>query len=139
MKYFMDYVKASYEVILMGESRTGINLDHEIEAYVVHTYARYMEKPNIPTDAIAIQFMTSLSSTSEAKKKLLEKVAEECLLINGLKLNKRRWPSETYFLDMGQLALETRAFTNRPPELFYESIARQLPRISIVLDSVKNI
>jgi hypothetical protein len=43
MKYFMDYVKASYEVILMGESRTGINLDHEIEAYVVHTYARYME------------------------------------------------------------------------------------------------
>jgi hypothetical protein len=133
MKYFMDYVKASYEVILMGESRTGINLDHEIEAYVVHTYARYMEKP------IAIQYMSSLNSTTETKKKLLEKVAEECLLINGLKLNKRRWPSETYFLDMGQLALETRAFTIRPPELFYEAIARQLPRISIVLDSVKNI
>ena len=78
MKYFMDYVKASYEVVMIGECRTGINLDHEIEAYLVHTYARYMENPNIPTDAIAIQFMNSLSCNKEIKKKLLEKIAEEC-------------------------------------------------------------
>lgn len=139
MKYFMDYVKASYEVVMIGECRTGINLDHEIEAYLVHTYARYMENPNIPTDAIAIQFMNSLSCNKEIKKKLLEKIAEECILINGLKLNNKKWPSKSYFLDMGQLALETRAYTNRPPELFYETIAKQLPIINKVLNSIVNI
>jgi len=139
MKYFMDYVKASYEVILMGECRTGINLDHEIEAYVVHTYARYMENPNIPTDSIAIQFMNSLSCNNIEKIKRLEKVAEESMLIDALKLNKKRWPTNTYFLEMAQLALETRAFTTKPYELFYNQVAKQLPNISKILGSVNNI
>ena len=138
MKYWMDYVKASYEVILYGESKAGIILEQEIEACVVHTFARYMENPNIPTDAIAIQLMTSLNETGEIRKQHLQKVAEECILIDGLHLNSRKWPSKNYFVEMGKVALGYRAYAQRPPELFYETIANNMDNISRVLHRIKN-
>lgn len=134
----MDYVKASYEVIMYGESKSGIILDHEVEAFVVHTFARYMENPQIPTDSIAIQLMDSLNKTGETRKQQLQKVAEECILIDGLELNSRRWPSQTYFVDMGKVALGYRAYANRPPELFYENVAKNLSKISKVLHKIKD-
>lgn len=138
MKYWMDYVKASYEVILYGEEKSGINLEHEIEAFVVHTLARYMENPKIPTDVIAIQLMESLSKTGEIRKQQLQKVAEECILIDGLELNSRRWPNQNYFVDMGKIALSYRAYSQRPPELFYENVAKNMVKISKVLHGIKN-
>lgn len=138
MKYWMDYVKASYEVILYGEDKAGINLEHEVEAFVVHTFARYMENPRIPTDAIAIQLMSSLNKTGELRKQHLQKVAEECILIDGLELNNRRWPSQNYFVEMGKVALGYRAYAQRPPELFYETVANNLGNISRVLHKIKN-
>jgi len=138
MKYWMDYVKASYEVILYGEEKSGINLEHEIEAFVVHTFARYMENPRIPTDAIAIQLMESLNKTGEIRKQHLQKVAEECILIDGLDLNCKKWPSQNYFVDMGKVALGYRAYAERPPELFYETVAHNMNKISKVLHRIKN-
>jgi hypothetical protein len=137
MKHWMDYVKAGYEVILIAEERASINLEHEVEAFVVHTFARYMEQPNIPTDAVAIQLMESMQLTGDIRRRQLQKIAEECILIDGLELNKRRWPSNSYFCDMGKLALEYRAYSSRPPELFYEKIAHQFNTISRVLHNVK--
>ena len=134
----MDYVKASYDVILYGEGKAGINLEHEVEAFVVHTFARYMENPHIPTDAIAIQLMESLNKTGEIRKQNLQKVAEECILIDGLGLNSRRWPSQNYFVDMGKVALGYRAYAERPPELFYETVAKNMNNISKVLHRIKD-
>lgn len=138
MKYWMDYVKASYEVILYGESKAGINLDHDIEAFLVHTFARYMDNPNIPSDTIAIQLMNTLNKHGEERKKKLQKIAEECILIDGLELNSRRWPSKNYFVDMGKIALGHRAYAGRPPEMFYENVANNMKDISQVLHRIKN-
>jgi hypothetical protein len=137
MKHWMTYVKAAYEVILEAEGRASVNLEHEVEAFVVHTFARYMEQPHIPTDAIAIKMMTSVNETGELRKQHLQEIAQECMLIDGLELNSRRWPSKTYYSDMGKLALEHRAWTDRPPELFYERLAYEFGNISKVLHKVK--
>lgn len=137
MKYWMNYVKAAYEVILIAEEKTSINLEHEVEAFLVHTFARYMEQPNIPTDSIAIKLMTTVNEKGETRKKNLQQIAEECILIDGLELNARRWPSKKYYIDMGRLALEHRAWTERPPELFYERIAFEFENLSKVLHAVK--
>ncbi len=137
MKHWMTYVKAAYEVILEAEGRASVNLEHEVEAFVVHTFARYMERPNIPTDAIAIKMMSSVNETGELRKQHLQEIAEECMLIDGLDLNSRRWPSKNYYSDMGKLALEHRAWTERPPELFYERLAYEFNNISTVLHKIK--
>ena len=133
----MPYVKAAYEVIMIAEERASVSLEHEVEAFVVHTFARYMERPNIPTDAIAIKLMTTVGEKGELRKQHLQEIAEECILIDGLELNSRRWPSKNYYSDMGKLALEHRAWTDRPPELFYERLAHEFGNISKVLHKVK--
>lgn len=139
MQHWMTYVKAAYEVILLGESKANINLEHEVEAFVVHTFARYMEKPNIPTDIIAIKMMKTMEESSQTKKDHLQEIAEECILINGFELNSSRWPTKNYYRDMGKLALEHRAWVQRPPELFYEKLAYHFDDISSILHTVKSI
>lgn len=139
MQHFMTYVKAAYEVIMLAESKSNINLEHEVEAFVVHTFARYMERPNIPTDAIAIKMMTAVGENGETQKLHFQQIAEECMLIDGLGLNSRRWPTKKYYSDMGKLALEHRAWVERPPELFYEKLAYHFDNISNVLHKVRTI
>lgn len=137
MKHWMEYVKASYEVIMVAEERANVNLEHEVEAFVVHTFARYMEQPNIPTDAIAIKMMQATNKSGIQRKQEFQQIAEECLLIDGLELNSRRWPSKRYYSDMGKIALEHRAYSERPPELLYEKIASEFDILSRVLNSIK--
>ena len=137
MKHFLTYVKYSYELILEAEVKANINLEHEVEAFVVHTFAKFMEQPNIPTDAIAIKMLSSPNETGEIRKQHLQEIAQECMLIDGLELNSRRWPSKSYFIDMGRLALEQRAWIHRPPELFYERLAYDFTNISKILHEVK--
>jgi hypothetical protein len=137
MKHFLTYVKYSYELILEAEVKTNINLEHEVEAFLVHTFAKYMEQPHIPTDAIAIKMLNAANETGEIRKHHLQEIAQECMLIDGLELNSRRWPSKEYYIDMGRLALEQRAWINRPPELFYERLAYDFKNISKILHEVK--
>lgn len=138
MKHFLTYVKHSYSLILDAEYRTNTFLEQDIETYTVHTFAKYFDKPNIPSEVIAIQMLTSVKENSEIRKLHLQNIAEECLLIDGLKLNNRKWPSKTYFKDMGILALEHRAYIERPPELFYEKIANAFDKISYVINKTQS-
>ena len=133
----MTYVKSAYELVLGAEERALVNLEHDVEAYLVHTLARFWENPYIPSDAIAISLMEAMQQQGEERRNRLQKVAEECILIDGFYLNKRRWPSEKYYIDMGQLALEYRAYSTRPPDLYYHRIAEHLPVISRVLHQIK--
>lgn len=137
MKYWMTYVKAAYEVILIAEEKASINLEHEVEAFLVHTFARYMEKPNIPTTTMAEKMLTAVGEHGAVRKQHLQEIAEECLIIDGLELNARRWPSHDYYRSIGKLALEHRAWTDRPPELFYEKLSHQFHNMGKVLHGVK--
>lgn len=137
MKHFLTYVKHSYDVIVEAEARSSVNLEHEIEAFVVHTFAKYMEQPNIPTDAIAVKMLTTINESGDIRKHHFQEIAEECLLIDGLELNSRRWPSKSYYNDMGKLALEHRAYCDRPADKFYERIAKKFDDMSTILHAIR--
>ena len=132
----MTYVRASWEVIIEAEGKAHINLPHEHEAYLVHTFARWMSRPHIPTDAIAIKMLEAQNLCGNIKRDRLEEIAQECLLIQGLELNKLRWPSVSYYIDMAQLALGYRAYSLRPPELWYDQLAHDVPQMVTVLKHI---
>ena len=138
MKHFLTYVKHSYDLIMEAEIKSSINLEHEVEAFVVHMFAKYMDQPNIPTDTIAIKLLKTVNESGEVRKMHLQQIAEEFILIDGLKINVRKWPSKNYFKEMGITALEYRAYSRNPPELLYEKIAHKFDQISEVLTYVKN-
>jgi hypothetical protein len=141
MKHFLEYRKASYELVMLGECKANVNLPHEIEAYVVHAFAKYMEQPTLVADSIngtiAIKMLQAVNKSGELRKQELENVAQECMLIDGLKLHQSRWLSSGYYRDMGILALEHRTYSTRPPETFYIDIAKHFGLITTVLKQIK--
>ncbi len=137
MNYWLTYVKYSYEVILEAEAKLSINLEHEMEAYMVHLFARYLDKPNINTEPVSLRIMQSVSLPKHQKKTILLPVAEECLLINGLELAKNKWPTNNYYAEMGQMAYDNLAYADNPVDIFYTNLANNFKLLSSILNKCK--
>lgn len=78
-----------------SEGLSETYLDTEVETYVVHLLAKNFVKLNIDEEAIAIQILNG---------KDYQHIGDECLLINSYPLKRRRWPTDTYYRDMGTIA-----------------------------------
>ena len=100
-KYWFDYVKSCYDLVIESEGLIEVVLDHEIEAYVVHLMANNFERTDIGSQAVAIQMLTAVQSGT--RQQLLG-VADECLLIHSYPFKKSSWPSPRYYQDMGTTA-----------------------------------
>ena len=137
MTNWMEYVKASYDLIMLAQQRASTELDYDVGAFVVHTFAKYMNTTIRTEEPVAIKLLTAVNSTGELRKQRLIEVSEECMLIDGLELNKTRWVSSDYYQNIGIIALEHRAYSERPPELLYDRIAQQFKDISRVLHAVR--
>jgi len=100
--YWQEYVKAAYELIIESEGRCNIILEQDVEAYIVHLFAKNFNRVDIGNNPIAIQLLTEMQKPKKQAK--YQPIADECLLINSYPLSKRRWPSDTYYRDMGCIA-----------------------------------
>jgi hypothetical protein len=100
-KYWFDYVKSCYDLVVESEGKTSIFLEHDVEAYIVQLMAKNFERTDIGQRAIAIQI---LEATSTKKQQNLLNVGDECLLIYSYPLKQSKWPSPTYYRDMGIVA-----------------------------------
>jgi hypothetical protein len=127
------YVKESFDIVRRAECELTVNLNENLEAYLVHLFAYYMDKPKVNTVPIAVKMLGSVNLPIEAKKQALKSVGDECLLINSMEWGKRRWPSDNYYADMGQMAYITRAYAVRPPENLYDDLAIQFQTATKIL------
>ncbi len=101
-KYWLEYVKHCYDLVLESEKNSALILEHEIEAYIVHLMARNFNRLDIGENPIAIQLLEYINQKSNKEKLLL--AADECLLIHSFPLKKSKWPSKNYYMDMGIIA-----------------------------------
>jgi hypothetical protein len=92
---WQDFVKASYDLVMESEGLAKTFLDDEVENYVVHLLAKNFVKLQINEEAIAIQILSGNN---------YQYIGDECLLINSYPLRRKRWPSDTYYRDMGTIA-----------------------------------
>jgi hypothetical protein len=133
MTNWETYVKESYSLIKEAEQALSITLEHNVEAYLVHLFAHFMDKPNINTEPVCIKLMASANLPIAQRKVLLKDVGDECLLINAMEWNKRRWPSNSYYAEMGQMAYMNRAFAVRPVEDIYDDLSMEFTTVTQVL------
>ena len=100
-KHWFEYVKHCYDLVVETEGLTELILDHEVEAYVVHLMARNFKRTDIGDTAVAIMMMEAVNS---GHRDDLVGVADECLIIHSYPFRQQRWPSPTYYQDMGTTA-----------------------------------
>ena len=101
MEYWFDYVKGCYDLVIESESLTKSVPTIEIESYIVHLMAKNIKRTDIGKEAIAIKMLEAIGS---GRKDQLLLVADECLLIHSFPLRQSKWPTETYYQDMGTTA-----------------------------------
>jgi hypothetical protein len=133
----MEYVKVSYELVMTAQERAGTALDYDVGAFVVHTFAKYMDTPISTEQPVAIKLLSAVNMSGELRKQQLLEVCEQCVLIDGLELNRNRWVSSDYYKNIGTLAAEHRAYSVKPPEELYIRVAQQFSSISNILHCLK--
>jgi hypothetical protein len=127
------YVKESYQLIKEAEQSLTVTLEHNVEAYVVHLFAHFLDKPTINTEPLGIKLMASSQLPVTQRKHVLKAVGDECLLINAMEWNRRRWPSDNYYAEIGCTAYMTRAYAQKPVEDVFDSLAVEFATATKVL------
>jgi hypothetical protein len=127
------YVKESYDLVRRAECELAVNLAHELEAYLVHMWAHYLDKPNVNTTPVCIKLLESTHNSLTQRKEILKQVGDECLLINSMEWGRSRWPTLNYYSDMGQMAYINRAFIVNPPDDLYDSLALEFQTATKIL------
>lgn len=127
------YVKESYELIQAAEQQLTIKLTHEVEAYIVHLFAHFLDKPNVNTEPLGVKLLSSNMMPVTQRKQVLKEVGDECLLIHAMEWNKPRWPSSNYYADLGTTAYMSRAYVVRPIEGVYDELAYEFQTATKIL------
>lgn len=95
-----EYVKASYDLVTESTQRYQLQLEQQVEAYVIHMLARNFENVQIGSEPVAIKILEAMQSNN---RYLFRDIADECLLIYSYPFKRNRWPSEKYYAEMGIL------------------------------------
>lgn len=127
------YVKESYELIKRAENALTITLDHHLEAYLVHLFAHYLDKPLVNTEPIGVKLLSSNMLPATQRKQVLKEVGDECLMIHAMEWGKRKWPSNNYYADLGTTAYMSRAYAIKPPEGLYDELAYEFQTATKIL------
>jgi hypothetical protein len=59
MTNWMNYVSASYDLIMEAQSRANTMLDYDVGAFIVHTFAKHMDCP-ISDEPVAMKLLTAM-------------------------------------------------------------------------------
>ena len=127
------YVRESYDLVRRAECELTVNLAHELEAYLVHLFAHYLDKPRVNTVPVGVKLLSAVTMPLATRKQMLKDIGDECLLINSMGWGRNRWPTEVYYSDMGQMAYMSRAYAERPPEDLYDDLAYEFQTATKIL------
>ena len=97
---WFDYVKVGYELVTEHASLMAVKLDHHTECQIVHIFAKNLKRTDIGIYPVATQLMAAVQIND---KQALSKVGDECLIIQSFPLRFHRWPSDSYYIDMGTI------------------------------------
>ena len=93
-----------------------INLEEELENYLVFLLIRFMNKPEIINQNISLNFLNCYHPGQQhyQQQQQLQAVGDQCLLFSGLfpKRSQRRGIKLSYIVKLGQIAYENLAFIN---------------------------
>lgn len=127
------YVRESYDLIKEAESELMISLTEDLEAYIVRLFASFMDKPVVNDEPVGVKLLSSRSLPLQERKTVLRNVGDECLLVHSMEWGKSRWPTETYYMEIGQAAYVNRAFVVNPPEGIFDDLALEFHNASRIL------
>ncbi len=98
---------------LVAEAATvaGVQLDEELESYLVFTLMRYLRRPEMAQRILAIDFLEAFQQSQPQRSEALRDVGDQCLLYSGLfpRRAERRRVRVSYYVRLGRSAYQNLA------------------------------
>jgi hypothetical protein len=95
-----------HALVSEGELACALELGEDLESYLVFLLMRYINKPEIATTVLAIEFFESMKHLGALRWENLQIIGDKCLLFGGLFPERalRKRVGKHYFVDLGQTA-----------------------------------
>lgn len=131
-----------HKLVHDGELASDIRLGEELESYLVFLLMRYLEKPELMSRIMALEFIQGLESTGQLKQEQLRDVGDSCLLFSGFfpKIADKRRVNVSYYVGIGQTAYHYLAEScqQKMSELFHK-IGDGFIRLMDVLQAIRSL
>jgi len=97
------YNIAFYEVVKDSQAKTGYQLPHTVEAYIVMLLSDFVDRDDFPPDTSFAEMFFSVKDTKQAKE-----LGDICLFVSGVfpKLKARHGINRRYYQDIGSTSYE---------------------------------
>lgn len=124
------------DVIKHAENSCCVELNEELEIYLVSLLDRYINKPEVAKQIFATAFLEALHLQEQQRKVSLQHIGDQCLLYAGLfpRLAEKRHVKINYFVDLGRSAYAAVSHTTND---LYGSLALQFVVLMDVLQSIR--
>ena len=97
------YTDAFYDVVKHTQTRTGYELPHHIEAYIVMLLSDFVDRDDIPPDSTFAEMFFNLNGKMQAKQ-----LGDKCLFVSGAfpKYKQKYGINRRYYQDIGSSSYE---------------------------------
>jgi len=125
-----------HEIVHEAEQSCSVTLKEDIESYLVFLLMRYINKPELVKQIIALEFLQSLELTSMKREAILRDVGDKCLLFAGLfpGIAKKRLVRPSYYVKLGQAAYFR---VSKETNDLYDHLSHQFVPLMDILQSIK--
>lgn len=94
------------KLVKEAEAHNHVQLDEELESYLVFLLMRYTEKPDIAARVMALEYLRGMQAGGKNRQAQLRDVGDQCLLYCGLfpRRAEGRRVKISYYVDLGRSA-----------------------------------
>ena len=108
--YMKDaYTIAFYDVVKDSQARSGMELPHHIEAYIVMLLSDFVDRNDIPPDSTFAEMFLTIKNSRQAKE-----LGDTCLFVAGAfpTLKARHGINRRYYQDIGSTSYDMASAMN---------------------------
>lgn len=131
-----------HSLVTEAQQASGIQLDEELESYLVFLLMRYTDRPEMAASVLAIDYLEGSHCLGQVRREKMRDVGDQCLLYSGLfpeRAEKRR-VRVSYYVDLGRSAYQTAAdATQLALHQLFTALASQFVLVMDTLQAMRGI
>ena len=129
---------------LVGDAQhnAGVQLNEELESYLVFMLMRYTDKPEMAASVLALDYLEGAHALGKVRQERMRDVGDQCLLYSGLfpERAERRQVKVSYYVNLGRSAYHTAAdATQQTLSQLFTGLASQFVLIMDTLQAMRGI
>jgi hypothetical protein len=126
------YNIAFYDVVKESQAKTGYELPHHVEAYIVMLLSDFVDRDDIPPDSTFAEMFLTIKDQRQAKA-----LGDICLFVSGAfpKLKARHGINRRYYQDIGSTSYEMASAMNTD---LFPTLARHFVFLSEFIEITVN-